>query len=157
MDGLRWRKRLRVCRLQRLGHIADALRDWGGLWRTARRRPAFLARMQFGEEPPLWYLTDNLGSVRDIVSSAGSQLDHIVYDSFGNIVTETNAANGDRFKFAGMQYDSTTSQYFDNRRDGIDSPPAISLGQTRARLRCWRHEPVSLHQQLANGLRRSER
>ena len=63
-----------------------------------------------------WYLTDNLGSVRDIVSSSGSELDHIVYDSFGNIVTETNASNGDRFKFAGMQYDSTTGQYFDLAR-----------------------------------------
>jgi YD repeat-containing protein len=39
-----------------------------------------------------WYLPDKLGSVRDIVSTLGSKLDHIVYDSFGNIVTETNAA-----------------------------------------------------------------
>ena len=53
-----------------------------------------------------WYLTDRLGSVRDIVSSSGVELDHIVYDSFGNIVTETNATSGDRFKFAGMEYDS---------------------------------------------------
>ena len=65
-----------------------------------------------------WYLTDKLGSVRDIVSSAsGGELDHIVYDSFGNIVTETNATNGDRFKFAGMEYDSTTGQYYDQARD----------------------------------------
>jgi RHS repeat-associated protein len=63
-----------------------------------------------------WYLTDNLGSVRDIVSTSGSELDHIVYDSFGNIVTETDAANGDRFKFAGMQYDAITGQYYDHAR-----------------------------------------
>jgi YD repeat-containing protein len=56
-----------------------------------------------------WYLTDKLGSVRDIVSSAGTAIDHIVYDSFGNIVTETSASNGDRFKFAGMQYDYAIS------------------------------------------------
>ena len=31
-------------------------------------------------------------------------------------LTETNASNGDRFKFAGMQYDSTTQQYFDQAR-----------------------------------------
>ena len=61
-----------------------------------------------------WYLPDKLGSVRDIVSSSGSELDHVVYDSFGNIVTETNASNGDRFKFAGMQYDSATGQYYDH-------------------------------------------
>jgi RHS repeat-associated protein len=63
-----------------------------------------------------WYLTDKLGSVRDIVSTTGTELDHIVYDSFGNIVTETNVSNGDRFKFAGMQYDATTGQYYDHAR-----------------------------------------
>ena len=63
-----------------------------------------------------WYLPDKLGSVRDIVSTSGTELDHVVYDSFGNIVTETNAANGDRFKFAGMQFDAVISQYYDNAR-----------------------------------------
>ncbi len=51
-----------------------------------------------------------------MVSSAGSVLDHVVYDSFGNITTETNASNGDRFKFAGMEYDATTGQYYDHAR-----------------------------------------
>ena len=64
-----------------------------------------------------WYLDDNLGSVRDVVSITGVNQDHIVYDSFGNILTETNATNGDRFKFAGMQFDSTTGQYHDHARD----------------------------------------
>ena len=77
-----------------------------------------------------WYLTDKLGSVRDVVSSSGTVLDHVVYDSFGNIVSETNASNGDRFKFAGMEYDAVTGQYFDRARDygsirrsaGLDLP-----------------------------------
>ena len=64
-----------------------------------------------------WYLPDNLGSVRDIVSIAAVVQDHIVYDSFGNILTETNATNGDRFKFAGMQYDAAIGQYYDHARD----------------------------------------
>ena len=63
-----------------------------------------------------WYLTDKLGSARDIVDTSGNVMDHIVFDSFGNIVTETNATNGDRFKYAGMQYDSTTSQDYDHAR-----------------------------------------
>jgi RHS repeat-associated protein len=64
-----------------------------------------------------WYLTDKLDSVRDVVSSAGSVLDHVVYDSFGNILTETSASNGDRFKFAGTEFDQTTHQYFDHARN----------------------------------------
>ncbi len=68
-----------------------------------------------------WYLPDKLGSVRDVVSSSGSELDHIVYDSFGNIVTETNAGNGDRFKFAVMQYDAISGQYYDHARDYTSS------------------------------------
>jgi len=63
-----------------------------------------------------WYLTDKLGSVRDIVDTSGNELDHIVYDSFGNILSQSNAANGDRFMFAGMQFDATTGQYYDNAR-----------------------------------------
>ena len=69
-----------------------------------------------------WYLTDKLGSVRDIVNSSGTVQDHVVYDSFGNIVTETNAANGDRFKFAGMEYDSTTGQ--DYAAAATTAPPS---------------------------------
>jgi RHS repeat-associated protein len=63
-----------------------------------------------------WYLPDKLGSVRDIVSTSGTELDHIVYDSFGNIVTETDVANGDRFKFAGMEYDPAIGRYYDDAR-----------------------------------------
>ncbi|MGO9466935.1 MAG: RHS repeat-associated core domain-containing protein, partial [Isosphaeraceae bacterium] len=63
-----------------------------------------------------WYLTDQLGSVTDLVSSSGTDLDHIVYDPYGNIVTETDSSNGDRFKFAGMEYDSTTGIYYDHAR-----------------------------------------
>ncbi len=64
-----------------------------------------------------WYLPDKLGSVRDIVNTSGTVLDHVVYDSFGIIVTETNSANGDRFKYAGMEYDSVTGQYYDRARN----------------------------------------
>jgi RHS repeat-associated protein len=67
-----------------------------------------------------WYLTDKLDSVRDVVSSSGAATDHVVYDSFGNITTETIATNGDRFKFAGMEYDAVAGQYYDRARE-LDS------------------------------------
>ena len=63
-----------------------------------------------------WYLTDRLGTVRDIVNTTGSVIDHLSYDSYGNVLTESSPSSGDRFKFAGMQYDSATGLYFDNAR-----------------------------------------
>ncbi len=50
------------------------------------------------------------------MNSSGTDVDHIVYDPYGNIVTETNASNGDRFEFAGMQYDTATGIYYDHAR-----------------------------------------
>jgi RHS repeat-associated protein len=37
-----------------------------------------------------WPLTDNLNSVRDVVDSTGAVIDHLVYNSFGQIASETN-------------------------------------------------------------------
>ena len=54
--------------------------------------------------------------MRDNRSASGAELDHVVYDEAGHITTETNASNGDRFKFGGMEYDSTTGQYYDRAR-----------------------------------------
>jgi RHS repeat-associated protein len=60
-----------------------------------------------------WYLGDLLGSTRDIVNSDGTAvLDHIKYDSYGNILSETSPASGDRFKYTGREWDATTGQYF---------------------------------------------
>jgi RHS repeat-associated protein len=63
-----------------------------------------------------WYLTDQLGSVVALANNSGTVLDQIVYDPFGNIVTQTNASEADRFMFAGMEYDSTTGLYYDHAR-----------------------------------------
>jgi hypothetical protein len=37
-----------------------------------------------------WYLTGKLGSVRDIVNTSGTVIDHISYGAFGSIRAETN-------------------------------------------------------------------
>ena len=39
-------------------------------------------------------------------------LDHVIYDSYGKVTSESNAANGDRFKFTGREYDATTGLYY---------------------------------------------
>ena len=53
-----------------------------------------------------WYLTDRLGSVRDIIDNTGAVIDHLNYDGFGNVTSETQPWNGDRFKWTGRELDS---------------------------------------------------
>jgi RHS repeat-associated protein len=61
---------------------------------------------------PTWYLTDKLGSVREDVNTSGSVLDSITYDSYGNILSESNSSNGDRFKYTGREWDSEIGAYY---------------------------------------------
>jgi RHS repeat-associated protein len=64
-----------------------------------------------------WYLTDNLGSIRQVVSAAGTSLDAITYDPFGGIITQTNAADAPRFLYTGGGYDAITGTYQDGARE----------------------------------------
>jgi RHS repeat-associated protein len=57
-----------------------------------------------------------LGSIRDIVNTSGTVLDHLSYDAYGNVLSESNSANGDKFKFDGMQFDAAINLYYDNAR-----------------------------------------
>jgi hypothetical protein len=56
--------------------------------------------------------------VRAIVRDAGGYsnglevLDEITYDSFGNVLNETNPAAGDRFKFTALELDAALSLYY---------------------------------------------
>jgi RHS repeat-associated protein len=59
-----------------------------------------------------WYLSDKLGTARDIANTSGTVIDHMSYNSFGTLLTESSSANGDRFKFTGREYDSETSSYY---------------------------------------------
>ncbi len=63
-----------------------------------------------------WYLTDRLGSVRDIANTSGAVIDHIAYDAYGKVVSESSPANGDRFKFTGREYDPVTGLQYNRAR-----------------------------------------
>jgi YD repeat-containing protein len=41
-----------------------------------------------------WLLTDHLGSIRDVMNSSGTVIDHINYDAFGLNTSESNSSNG---------------------------------------------------------------
>jgi len=63
-----------------------------------------------------WYLTDRLGSVHDLTSTSGTTLDHLAYDAYGNIISETNPSNADRFKWTAREWDGTTGLQFNRHR-----------------------------------------
>jgi RHS repeat-associated protein len=56
-------------------------------------------------------LTDNVGSVRQLVRTDGTVRDAITYSAFGT-PTDTHANQGDRFKFTGREYDAGAGQYY---------------------------------------------
>jgi RHS repeat-associated protein len=76
-----------------------------------QRIDQILARWQPGSGVA-WYLTDHLGTVRDLVNAVGQIINHLDYDSFGKILAQTNAAAGDRFTFTGREFDFTTGLYY---------------------------------------------
>ena len=60
----------------------------------------------------LWALVDNQGTVKDVVDSNGTVLNHIVYDSFGNVTSITNSTAVFRFGYTGQEYDKETGLYY---------------------------------------------
>jgi RHS repeat-associated protein len=80
-----------------------------------------------------WYLTDRLGSVRDLMDSTQTLRDHLDYDGFGN-TTETTASYGDRYKWTGREYDADTGLQY-NRARYYDSKTGRWLSQDPLRFR----------------------
>jgi RHS repeat-associated protein len=60
---------------------------------------------------PTWLFTDNLGSIREVVSKTGSVLDQITYGAFGNILSQTNSSNAPRYLYAGGEWDANLGLY----------------------------------------------
>jgi RHS repeat-associated protein len=66
-----------------------------------------------GSGTAAWYLTDRQGSVRNLVSYDGSTvLDGIAYDAYGDVTGETNASQGDAYKYDGYVYDAAITLYY---------------------------------------------
>jgi RHS repeat-associated protein len=60
----------------------------------------------------LWALTDQLGTVKDLVDNSGSVANHVRYDSFGGVVSQSNAAVGSQYGFTGRKFDAETGLYY---------------------------------------------
>jgi RHS repeat-associated protein len=63
-----------------------------------------------------WLLTDHLGSVRELTSAAGVNLNHVDYDAFGNIVSQGNGLFGSRYAYTGREIDPETGLEFERGR-----------------------------------------
>jgi len=64
----------------------------------------------------LWPLTDNLGTVRDLVNSSGTVQNHLKYDSFGKVTTESNSAVDHLFAYTGRERDEETGLQYHRAR-----------------------------------------
>lgn len=60
----------------------------------------------------LWALSDNQGTVRDLVDATGTVVNHISYDSFGNITSQTNPTIDFRYGYTGRELDEETGLYY---------------------------------------------
>jgi RHS repeat-associated protein len=68
----------------------------------------------------LWALTDYLGSVRDVVDNAGVVQNHVVYDAFGGVTSQTNASVVFRYGYTARELDAESGLQY-NRARYLDS------------------------------------
>ena len=59
-----------------------------------------------------WPLPDQLGSIRDILDSAGIIRNHVSYDSFGNVVDQSDPTANTRYLFTGREYDPELNLWY---------------------------------------------
>ena len=60
----------------------------------------------------LWLLSDHLGTVKDLVDDTGNVLNHRTYDSYGNLIAQSNAEFSSRYGFTGRELDEETGLYY---------------------------------------------
>jgi len=73
-----------------------------------------LAQEDATDNEVLWHLTDNLGSVRDLVDNAGDLAAHFQYDTFGNLLD--GRENVTRYQYTGREHDSDTGLNYNRAR-----------------------------------------
>jgi RHS repeat-associated protein len=63
-----------------------------------------------------WYLTDHLGSIRGLMNNSGTLDDTLTWDAWGNLVSESTPANGDRYAWTGRERDVETGLQYNRAR-----------------------------------------
>ena len=60
----------------------------------------------------LWLLSDHLGTVKDLVDATGNILNHRTYDSYGNLIAQSNAEVSSRYGFTGREFDGEAGIHY---------------------------------------------
>ena len=60
----------------------------------------------------MWSLPNQQGSIRDPVDNGGVLINHVVFESFGNITGHTNPTQGFHLGYTGREFDAETGLYF---------------------------------------------
>jgi RHS repeat-associated protein len=106
------------------GQTVSAVYDGENVWADFDAAANLETRYMFGDELDAlvarsrptgetdWYLTDKLGTVRDLVDADGTLLNHVDYDSFGDVRAQTDTGQGDRFLFTGREYCDESGLYY---------------------------------------------
>ncbi len=65
-----------------------------------------------------WFLTDHLGSVRDIIenTSSATVVKSYDYDSFGNVIAESGSGDASRYQWTGREIDVETGLQYNRAR-----------------------------------------
>src|SRR5258707_5813352 len=74
-----------------------------------------------------WLVVDHLGSVVNILDGSGNPLTTVVYDGFGDIVSDSNPSNLGKFAYTGDVYLSNLEQYAAGPR--VYNPETGTWGQ----------------------------
>ena len=93
-----------------------------------------------------WYLTDRLGSVNILTDNTGAVIDRIEYDGYGNILSESNSANSDRYLWTGREFDRVTGLQY-NRATVLRPDDGAVDDRGSDRVRGGGHEPVSVRRE----------
>ena len=60
----------------------------------------------------LWHLSDHLGTVKDLVDDTGAVVNHRTYDSYGNLIAQSDESFSSRYGFTGREFDQETGLHY---------------------------------------------
>ena len=60
----------------------------------------------------LWALSDRQGTVADLIDNNGAIVNHLTYDSFGKVVSQTSPSVVFRYGYTGRETDAETGYYY---------------------------------------------